>query len=117
MQAIFDLALGLDVRSAGDAVIARAGMLGVDQKRESPALGKLKRVANSENRSSILGPIDAVAGEIPAIGGLAHALQDLFEIELVLGPWRCAAIAPALTEIVDAGSALRAHRRHAAELG
>ena len=34
----------------------------------------------------ILRPIDAVAGEVPAIGRLAHGFQNLFEIELVLRP-------------------------------
>ncbi len=52
MQAIFDLRFGLDMRPAGDAVITGAGMLGIDQEREGPALGKLKRIANAEHGSA-----------------------------------------------------------------
>ena len=42
MQAIFDLGFWRDMRSAGDAVIAGAGMLRIDQEREGAALGELE---------------------------------------------------------------------------
>ena len=117
VQAISDLGPGLDMRPAGDAVIAAAGMLGIDQKRERPALAELERLGDAEHLGRILRPVDAVAGEVPAIRRLAHAFQDVFEVELLLGPWRGAAIFAALAEIDHAGSALHAHRRHVAELG
>src|SRR5262249_18035079 len=98
MQAIFDLGLRRRVRSAGDAVIARAGMLRIDQKCEGAALGELVRVGDAENFECVLGPIDAVAGEVPAVDGLAYGLEHLFEIELALGAPRATRIPASLVE-------------------
>ena len=85
MQTIFDLGFWRDMRSAGDAVIARTRMLRVDQKREGAALCELEGIGNAEHLRGILRPIDAVAGEVPAIGRLAYCFQNLFEIEAA--PW------------------------------
>jgi hypothetical protein len=73
------------MRAADDPVIARAGMLWIDQKRERAALGELKRIGNAEHFGGVLGPINTVAGKVPAIGRVAHCAQHLFEIELPHG--------------------------------
>jgi len=84
MQTIFDLGFWRDMRTAGDAVIARTRMLGIDQEGEGAALCELEGIGYAEHSCGIRRPIDAVAGEVPAIGRLAYGFQNLFEIEAAL---------------------------------
>ena len=84
-QAVADLAVGSDVRTAGDAVIAGAGLLGIDQKSEGAPPFDLRAVGDAEHAFRIGRPIDAVGGKIPAIGGLAHAGEDVGQVERLCG--------------------------------
>ena len=107
-QAVAQLRSGRDLRAAGDPVIARAGMLRVDQKREGAAPADLVAVANAEHALRIRRPVDPVVGEVPAIGGLADRRQDVFELDASLG---------VIAEARDAVAALRTRRRLGIRLG
>jgi hypothetical protein len=70
------------MRPAGDPVIAGAGLLGVDQQRKGTPPGDRREIGDAEHGRRIGRPVDTVAVEVPAIGGLPHAGEDVFEIEI-----------------------------------
>jgi hypothetical protein len=79
VQAVFDLGVRLGVRPAVIPSYRAPACSGSTKRAKARPLA---RIANAEHRGSILGPIDAVVGNVPAIGSLAYGLQHLFEIEL-----------------------------------
>jgi len=56
-------------------------MLGIDHEREGPGLAERHHGVRAAHGGGGLGKLHAVAREVPAIGGLAHALEDFAEIE------------------------------------
>ena len=89
-------------------------MLGIDEEGEGAAALKPGDVGHAEHRGGISGPDDPVAPKVPAIGGLAHGLEDRFEVERqfeverrLVGVTRLAAqgLAPALAKAQHASSA------------
>src|SRR3990170_579041 len=87
-EAITQLCLGRDMGTAGDPVIAGAGLLRVDEKSKGAASGDLLDIGDTEHGVGIGRPLDPVAGEVPAIGRLAHACEDLLEVEWRFA-WAC----------------------------
>jgi hypothetical protein len=85
-EAIAQLCLGRDMGAAGDPVIAGAGLLRVDEKGEGAASGDLLDIGDAEHGVGIGRPLDPVAGEVPAIGRLAHTGEDLLEVESGASP-------------------------------
>ncbi len=106
------------MRPAGDAVIARTRVLRIDQERERAALCELEGIGNAEHLRGILRPVDAVAGEVPAIGRLAYGFQDLFEIEAaaLVTAWRGNS-SPRWLKSTTLGAALLSLGLYAAEPG
>ena len=84
MEAVPDLGFGGDMRPTGDRVIAGARLLGVDEKGKRASLAEPGHVGDAEHGFGIGRPVDPVAREVPAIGRLAHALQNLLEVERAL---------------------------------
>jgi hypothetical protein len=71
-------------------------MLGIDQEREGAPFAERGHLTRAQHGSGVLRKVHPVAREVPAIGGLAHALEDFAEIEArvvrVLARAACAAL-------------------------
>jgi hypothetical protein len=56
-------------------------LLGVHPQSEGAPLAELGHIGDAEHGFSVGRPVDAVAGEVPAIGRLAHAFENLLKVE------------------------------------
>jgi hypothetical protein len=108
------------MRTAGDPVIAGAGLLGVNQQRKGAPPGDRLEVGDAEHGGRIGRPIDTVALEVPAIVGLPHAGEDVFQVELApgaAGVRSAPGVRVGRLEIEHAPSALRARLRRGTVIG
>ena len=107
------------MRPAGDPVIAGAGLLGVDQQRKGAPPSDRREIGDAEHGRRIGRPVDTVAVEVPTIGGLPHAGEDVFEIEIGPGLLHRSAVGVGVGrfEIEHARGALRARLRRRTVIG
>ena len=80
-EAIAQLGTGRKMRTAGDPVIARAGMLRIDEECKGASLADHPGIADAEHGLRVGRPVDPVAGKVPAIGGLEDRREDIFKLE------------------------------------
>lgn len=99
------------MRTSGDAVIAGAGLFGIDEQRKGAAALDLGLVGNAKHVIGVGRPFDAVCGEVPAIGRLAHTGQNLLEVER-FAQRLAGRLNLRLSEIEDACRTLRTRLRH-----
>ena len=112
-QAVAQLGPRRDMRTAGDPVIARAGMLRIDEQRKGASLADLLGIGDAEHGVRVRRPIDAVVGELPAIGGLADRREDIFKLERSA----VSRVIATLAEAEQASGAVRTRRRLGIHLG